>query len=89
MGNGGYVFEFGTNRLEKTYNKSVKNIMTDFIAQNNFDSLEMLDVELFVYSPIYNLFIYIVIEFKFKPSGQMISQIFTYTDNPAKRLKWH
>ena len=89
MGNGGYVFEFGTNRLEKTYNKSIKNIMTDFIAQNNFDSLEMLDVELFVYSPIYNLFSYIVIEFKFKPSGQMIPQIFTYTDNPAQRLKWH
>lgn len=46
--------------------------MKDFIAQNDFHKLDTLDVELFVYSPVYNLFSYIVIEFKFKPSGQMI-----------------
>lgn len=58
--------------MEKTYKQSINTIMKDFIAQNDFHKLDTLDVELFVYSPVYNLFSYIVIEFKFKPSGQMI-----------------
>jgi hypothetical protein len=46
--------------------------MKNFIDQNSFHTLNTLDVELFVYSPVHNLFSYIVIEFEFKPSGQMI-----------------
>lgn len=48
----------------------------------------MINFEMLVYTPNYSLFTYIVLEFIFKPSGELDSAIFSYSDNPKNRLKW-
>jgi cellulose synthase/poly-beta-1,6-N-acetylglucosamine synthase-like glycosyltransferase len=48
----------------------------------------MINFEMLVYTSSYSLFTYIVLEFVFKPSGELDSAIFYYSDNPKNRLRW-